>query len=403
MGPGRQTGLLGGLWAAYAAQSVIGGLTWGGLATVLRDRGLPLDQIGLVSLLMLPWALKFLWSPFVERARVPRGRPVRTAAVTMIGGAVAVAGLAVAGLLPLQPLLPVLAALLVVAFATATVDIAVDGHAVGALEGRALGWGNAAQVGGAYVGAAIGGGLFVVMVARWGWTAGTLSMAALVAVLLAAFALAARGGPSAPAGAPLPSLGRTWSRPEIRRGLILTAGFVVAQKASQQMLGPYLIDLGLSLETVGLLSGASSIGLGLAGAILGGALVRVYGIGATMRIALALQALMLVVIALSAAGVAVPRPVVVGAAMLASSAVTAIGFTALYAQFMAWADPAQGGVDFTVFQCLDATISMALGVLVGLGAEYRGYDTVFGIAAAAALAMALILPTARNRPARPAA
>ena len=169
------------------------------------------------------------------------------------------------------------------------------------------------------------------------------------------------------------------------------------------MLGPYLIDLGLSLETVGLLSGASSIGLGLAGAILGGALVRVYGIGATMRIALALQALMLVVIALSAAGVAVPRPVVVGAAMLASSAVTAIGFTALYAQFMAWADPAQGGVDLTVFQCLDATIGMALGVLVGLGAEYRGYDTVFGIAAAAALAMALILPTARNRPARPAA
>ena len=75
--------MLGGLWAAYAAQSVIGGLTWGGLATVLRDRGLPLDQIGLVSLLMLPWALKFLWSPFVERARVPRGRPVRTAAVTM--------------------------------------------------------------------------------------------------------------------------------------------------------------------------------------------------------------------------------------------------------------------------------------------------------------------------------
>ena len=44
MGPGRQTGLLGGLWAAYAAQSVIGGLTWGGLATVLRaDRIVVMD------------------------------------------------------------------------------------------------------------------------------------------------------------------------------------------------------------------------------------------------------------------------------------------------------------------------------------------------------------------------
>lgn len=392
-----QLPLLAGLWTAYVAQSVIGGLTWSGLPAVLRDRGLPLDRIGLLSLLILPWALKVLWSPWIEAWRIPAGRPVRTASIVIAGGAVAVAGLVLAGLLPLQPLVPVLAALMLVAFATATVDIAVDGHAVGALRGDGLGWGNAAQVGGAYVGSAIGGGLFVVLVARWGWTAGTLSMAALVAILLGAFAAVARSDRPAPASAPAPSLGRALSRPEIRSGLVQTAAVVIAQKAAMGMMGPYLIDLGLPLATVGLLSGGASLGLGLAGAILGGALVRRWGIRTTLLAGLWLQAMLLAVLAVSATGLDLPQPLLVGAALLSTSAVTAIGFTALYAQFMAWADPMQGGVDFTIFQCLDATISMGLGVAAGMIAEAAGFGALFALCAGLAAVIALLLPAVQHR------
>ena len=55
----------------YIAQSVIGGVTWIGLPAIMRSEGVPLDRIGLVSLIVLPWALKFLWSPAVERCRRP--------------------------------------------------------------------------------------------------------------------------------------------------------------------------------------------------------------------------------------------------------------------------------------------------------------------------------------------
>lgn len=44
----------------YVAQSVIGGITWIGLPAIMRSEGVPLDRIGLVSLIVLPWALKFL-------------------------------------------------------------------------------------------------------------------------------------------------------------------------------------------------------------------------------------------------------------------------------------------------------------------------------------------------------
>ncbi|MFB2532081.1 MFS transporter [Paracoccus sp. p4-l81] len=389
--------LLGGLWAAYVAQSVIGGLTWGGLPAVLRDRGLPLDRIGLLSLLILPWALKVLWSPWVERMRLPRGGLPRTATLVAGFGALAVAGLVAVAALPLDPLLPVLAVLLVVAFATATLDIAVDGHAVGALSTgpqaeESLGWGNAAQVGGAYAGAAIGGGAFVVLVARHGWASGTLAMAGLVALLLAGFALAARRSRVTVASTtPAPSLRHALARPEIRRGLLLAAGFVVAHKAAMGMTGPYLIDLGLGLEQVGILSGLASLGLGLAGALIGGGMVRAMGIRATLMTSLGLQALVLAVLAAGAGGLAIPVLVQVGAALMSGSAVMAIGFTALYARFMELADPAQGGVDFTLFQCLDGAVSMGLGVAAGLVAQHLGFGALFAVCAGAAMLIGLAL------------
>ncbi|WP_208021146.1 MFS transporter [Paracoccus alkanivorans] len=380
-----------GLWAAYVAQSVIGGLTWGGLPAVLRDQGLPLDRIGLLSLLVAPWALKFLWSPAVERWRLPPGHPPRSAALALCFGAVSVAGLVATGAIGLVPLMPVLACLMLVAIATATVDIAVDGHAVGALARSQHGWGNAAQVGGAYVGSAIGAGLLLVIVARFGWAGGVWVMAGLVALMLAWFSLTAYGGEPSPAAAPQPSLRRALARPEIRQGLMLTALFVVAQKAALGMLGPFLIDLGVPLAKVGLLNGLGSLGLGLLGALAGGASVRRWGVRATLTGSLIAQALLILPLAIGGAGIPLPLPLLIASALLAGSGLMAIGFTALYAQFMRWSDVAQGGVDFTLFQCLDGAISMGLGIAAGIIAEHAGFGAFFAICAALPLISAAAL------------
>lgn len=386
-----QASILSGLWAAYVAQSVIGGLTWGGLPAVLREQGLPLDRIGLLSLLVAPWALKFLWSPLVEGWRLPPGRVPRTAVLTLIFGAVAITGLVLTGAVGLVPLLPALACLLLVAVATATVDIAVDGHAVAVLTRSEHGWGNAAQVGGAYVGSAIGAGLLLVIVARMGWTVAVWFLTALVAALLIWFALTARGGPVSPPVAPRPSVRRALARPEIRDGLILTGLFVLAQKMSLGMLGPFLIDLGISLETVGILNGFGSLVLGLAGALAGGAAVRQWGVQTTMIGALILQALLMLVLASSGLGFALPPALLVASALLSGSALLAIGFTALYAQFMRWSDPRQGGVDFTLFQCLDGAMSMIMGLVAGFLAQRTGYGAFFAICAILPISVVLLI------------
>ena len=53
---------------------------------------------------------------------------------------------------------------------------------------------------------------------------------------------------------------------------------------------------------------------------------------------------------------------------------------------MVWSDPRQGGVDFTLFQCMDAGVSMVSGTAAGLLAEHFGYGFFFGLACALSLA-----------------
>lgn len=382
----------------YVAQSVIGGITWTGLPAVMRDQGLPLDSVGLLSLIALPWALKFLWAPMVERFRLPPVGQNRSGLIVAVGGAICVAGLGLVGAIGPSALGTVLACLTVVAFAAATVDIACDGYAVENLSRTQHGWGNAAQVGGAYLGSAIGGGLFLVLVAAYGWPPATWSMAALIALLGLPFILRAHVQPSAETRPHVPSLATALGRPEIRRGLAAAAIYVVAQKAALMMLGPFLIDAGLGLAELGLVNGAGSLIVGFASALAGGALVRVFDARVILVTALLLQAAALLLFAAHGSVLTIPDPVLVAVAVASSSGIMALGFVALYAQFMHWSDPRQGGVDFTLFQSMDALISMIGGVLAGYAAEYLGYGIFFGGAGVIALAAVPAIALVVDRP-----
>lgn len=383
--PATAAAILTGIAGLYVAQSVIGGLTWSALPAIMREQGVALDRIGLVSLIAAPWALKFLWSPAVERYRLPAGGN-RSRQIVAAGGAASIAGLLALGAFGPAAFIPVFACLTLVALAASTVDIACDGYAVQALAKQNHGWGNAAQVGGAYLGSALGGGLFLVLVGSIGWQPSVWTMAALLALLGLPFLLTGAAPGSEAAQPHTPSILTALRRSEIRRGLAAAALYVIAQKAALMMLGPFLVDSGFDLATVGLLNGVGSMTVGVAAALAGGALVRTLGIRAVLALGLCLQAICLGLFAAQGLSEALPRAVLITTAVTSSSGVMALGFVALYAQFMRWSDPRQAGVDFTLFQCMDALISMAGGALAGLAAQALGYGWFFAGATIVALA-----------------
>ncbi|MCT8997234.1 MFS transporter [Chelativorans intermedius] len=378
----------------YVAQSVIGGVTWAGLPAVLRERGLALGNVGLLSLIALPWGLKFLWAPVIERFRLPPVGRDRSGEIVMWGGGLSVLGLAVVGFWGPVSLGPVLACLTVVALATATVDIACDGYAVESLPRAQHGWANAAQVGGAYLGSAIGGGLFLVLVAGLGWAPAVWALAVLLVLLGVPFLLRWRATAIATHRPHTPSLAAALRRPDIRRGVLACALYVLAHKTAMMMVGPFLIDAGFDLATVGLVNGAGTLFVGLAAALAGGALVRVCGARAVLVSALGLQAAAFFFFAARHLYPAIPASALIAVAVAGSSGIMALGFVALYAQFMHWSDPRQGGIDFTLFQSTDALVSMVGGVVSGYAAQHLGYGVFFagaGLLAAAAIpAIALI-------------
>ena len=116
------------------------------------------------------------------------------------------------------------------------------------------------------------------------------------------------------------------------------------------------------------------------------ALVRKLGSRPVLAGAVVIQAALLALVALSAATGIVETRLTAPLAIAGSAAMMALGFVALYALFMKWSDPRQAGVDFTLFQCMDAAVSMVAGTLAGIVAERFGYGIFFAIAAAIAVA-----------------
>lgn len=383
----------------YVGQSIIGGLTFIALPSVLRERGLPLDQIGLIYLATLPWAAKFLWAPAVERYRLPVRGTARSRSIIPATSLASALGLCLVAALGPAQIVPLIGIFVLIAFAASTGDIACDGHAVETLSELHHGWGNAAQVGGAYLGSALGSGLFLVLVAWWDWTTAVLAMAGLLLALALPFLLSP--APAAPEERThQPALGEALRRPDMRAGLALAAVYVVAQKWGVAMLGPFLIDSGLDLASLGIVNGMGGLIVGFASALIGGALVRLWGARAVMVLALLLQAAALAGLAVAAWQGGMPKPVLLGLALASSSGLMALGFVALYAQFMALSDPRQAGVDFTLLQCMDALVSMAGGLGAGWISQHLGYAACFALAAGVAAIAAPVASVLGGRAAR---
>lgn len=374
----------------YIPQTMVSALAFTSLPVVLRSEGMGLAQIGLVWLVMLPWLLKFTWSGAVERGRVTRaGR--RRSRLIVVSGQLAIAALLV--LLArqhLDDLAALLLLLLAVAVLASTVDIACDAFAVEQLRRRHRGWGNTAQVGGSYLGLAIGGGLFLYLFERVGWTAAVLALAAIIIALCLPF-LGAREAPRVPRSDQRPNLGAALVRPEIRLGIVITIVVDLAGRLAAPMTGPFLIDAALSAGDVGIIAGLGGSFAGLVGTVVGGFLFRALGEVSALRLVLVAQTVILTGLAITAT-LPTASPLAPAALVVGLKLVSGATFVVLFATLMGFASLDQAGVDFTLFQCMSAGVAIAGGSLAGVIAGAWGFTACFGLAAAAALSATLIVP-----------
>ena len=149
------------LSALYFAQGLPFGFQSTALPLYLTELGLTMTRVGFAKVIAIPWGLRILWAPLVDRYFSERFGRRRSWIVPM--QLLLASTCLLTSLIPLSldTLMPFLFCVLLMNVFAATQDIAVDGLAVDILEPRELGVGNAAQVAGYKIGMLTGGGVLV--------------------------------------------------------------------------------------------------------------------------------------------------------------------------------------------------------------------------------------------------
>ncbi|WP_298376864.1 AmpG family muropeptide MFS transporter [Azospirillum sp.] len=160
-------------------------LTGSTLSVWLREQGVSKTGIGLFALVTMPYALKFLWAPLIDRLRLPLltrlfGRRRGWALVTQAGLMMALLGLASTN--PATELWWTALFAVLVAFCSASQDIVVDAYRVEVLDENRQAAGAAVLVLGYRFGMLAAGAGALYIADFHGWRVAYEAMAALVLV-----------------------------------------------------------------------------------------------------------------------------------------------------------------------------------------------------------------------------
>jgi predicted MFS family arabinose efflux permease len=385
------------LLVLYFAQGLPYGFQVIVLPAYLRAQGVSLTGIGFVGALSLPWMLKALWAPWVDRYGSARFGQYRSWILPLQAG-LALTALC-AAYVPAKELSLLLGLVFVMNLFAATQDIAVDGLAVRILEPRELGRGNAIQVVGYKLGMLFGGGLLAWSSAYLGWRGLFLVMAGAMALVLLATALFREpASVAAPDRASIGSILKRLLDAARARGsgllLLAVATYKTGEYLVSAMFKPFLVDSGYSLSHIGLWIGTYGMLASLAGSALGGELARKL----TLVDALIAAALLRVVPLLGCWWLtrsAVSAGAVIGvtcAEHFAGGLVT----TLMFALMMARVDKRIGATHYTLLASLEVFGKSPATWSSGLLAERLGYGGLFLLGTGLSLAFVLV-PVAMRR------
>ncbi|XKH59017.1 MFS transporter [Halomonas sediminis] len=407
-------------------------LVFSTLSAWLRSDGVEVAAIGFFAWIGMLYSIKFFWAPVVDRLALPvltRAFGQRRGWMLLAQAMIAAGLIGLAGFEPIGNLGWVAAFSLLVAFGSATQDIAIDAFRIESAPDDV----QAAMASTYIIGyrggllAAGAGALYVASLASW--DAAYMTMAALVGVgvvtvllrpepartslsiqlihepKVRAFIRASRGKPKA-----LRRLG-AWVIGAIvcpftdffrRYGvkalgiLVFIAMFRISDLAMASMANPLYIDLGFSLATIANITNIFGIAMSIGGGVLGGLLVVRYGIGPILVFGAAAATLTnLLFAALALAGESLPFLVM---AIIGDNLANGMASAVFIAFLSSLTSRAYTATQYALFSSLMTLPGKFLSGFGGLVVTAQGYATFFVVATLLGLpAIALAIWISRDR------
>lgn len=311
-------------------------LTMSVLQAWMKEEGVDLTLIGMMALVGLPYTLKFLWAPLVDRYTLPfLGRRRGWMLVAQIALAVCIAGLGRTD--PAHSPWTVAFAAFLVTFFSASQDIVVDAYRREDLSDEELGLGSSLYVNGYRVGMllASGGGLIMADYMPFAWVYLILAVCMLpgiITTLLTPEPEITVGTPRTLKEAVVDPLAEYFSR----RGALWILAFILLYKIGDTMASamttPFYLDMGFSKSEIGAVVKLFGFWATVTGGLAGGIMMIRLGINRSLWIFGFLQALSTACFALLAS-VGYSIPLLSG--VIAFENLSGGMGTAAYAAFMA--------------------------------------------------------------------
>ena len=389
-------------WVAilYFAEGFPFGILSDTLPVFLRIQGVRLADIGLLSLLGLPWTLKFLWAPAVDLWGRRRTWVVGCQLLLILGLLVipATDPSRVTGML--------WAVLLALAVFSATQDIAIDAYTIELLNEAEMGPANGVRVTAYRVALICAGGLLVALAGLIGWRAAFGAAAMMMGlVFLAACRLPhvirpraldrpahpGRGGLQRAVWIPL---GQFFLHPGFFAVILFVLTFKLGDMALGPMVRPFWVDRQFTPLEIGAIPGTLGVISTILGALLGGSLTARWGIFRALWLLGIAQAASNLVYA--AAASLPPSTSLMYAASVVESFCGGLGTAPFLAFLMSICDKARAATQYALLSALFGLTRVLAGSVSGWATEGLGYPAYFSLTFFLAWPALLLLPWVRR-------
>lgn len=361
----------------YIAQSIPSSFFATALQVMMREANYSLATIGLLQLVKLPWVVKFLWSPLVDRHCLT-GRDFRRCIV--FSEIVYAIFIILAGHLNVTDNLYLIIFMVMLSLvASATQDIATDALAILMHTGRDKSMVNSMQSMGSFGGALIGSGVLLLVLHQFGWHMVTPFLGVFVLLMLIPL-LRRKDLNIAQKDVRQRARLTDFASFFIQRGIWRQIGFLLLYYASiigiLSMMRPWLVDLGYSMKEIGVMSGIIGTSSAFCASFGAGFIVRRIGIF-TARILFACFILLTTLYFLGLVMLGTPTTAMLYGGIVLMWMSYGMATIVVYTSAMECVRPGREGTDFTVQTVLTHLSGIIMAGLSGAVADHFGYHGLF--------------------------
>lgn len=346
------------------------------IPVMMRQENFSLSAIGLLQLIKLPWILKFLWSPLVDRHALTTRDYKRWIFSSELIYAILIFAVA---LLDFKTDFYTILTLIIISFiASATQDIATDALAVLAFNRKDKSLVNSMQSMGSFGGSMIGSGVLLLLFKQIGWNylLPCLALFVIIALLPLLF--------NKTIDIQTKDKDQRAKKADVfyfftRRDIWKQIGFLFLYYSgligTLAMLRPWLVDLGYDMKEIGMMSGVAGTFVGFLSSFIGGMIIRKIG-RYKARILFAFFVL-IATCYFFGLSYTIPTTVMLYGGIFLLWGSYGMATIVVYTTAMDCVRPGREGTDFTIQTVITHLSGMLMAILSGKIADHTGYHGLF--------------------------